>query len=318
MRERVFSVVFLSFSLFVLAPVFAFCILDTLTLSEAPDLRFQQESKNIKLIPFQLAGRLIVVKGEIDEHKGNLIVDIGSSNLQLNSRCFGNVGDEKNKLVLNDINGNVREVNTRMVRVKIGALKKNGLEGVLVDLSDLEERKGIDILGLVGFSFFRDLELEIDYTAQFLVIYRLNRRGKKKSRLLFESLPVDSFHLKKSAHFLCLLASVGNEDLCFGIDTGAEINLISERAFKLVQNHFQINSQTMRTSLSNSRKLIKVGRLETMRIDDSILVLGEVAVVNLEALNKLLPRKLDGLLGYQFLSQQRVSINFVKNYLYIW
>lgn len=71
-------------------------------------------------IPFQMAGKLILIQAEVGGVTGNFIVDTGTSHLVLNAKYFSGPKIEK---VFNGVNGETNKLEADYFDVKIGDYK---------------------------------------------------------------------------------------------------------------------------------------------------------------------------------------------------
>src|SRR5690606_2896033 len=127
-------------------------------------------------IPFQMIGRLIAVEAEADTVSGTFIVDTGAERLLLNRNHYQERGLQQQVSMSNT--GPVQAVTPRWVDSLVwdNLLFKNVLANV-VDLSHIEQKKHIRLVGIIGQNVFDDFELFLDFQTQQLTLTRLDRNG---------------------------------------------------------------------------------------------------------------------------------------------
>jgi len=107
--------------------------------------------------------------------------------------------------------------------------------------------------------------------------------------------------------------------LKLGIDTGAEVNLISSKTFSKIKRSSLSEKDSLRIRGLNE----DTHELEQVTIKNTI-VKGknykdmDFVVMDLSNMNKAYGVELDGILGYSFLASQKFSINYIDQKLYIW
>lgn len=66
----------------------------------------------------------------------------------------------------------------KLKRFQVGAHEARGLEVVLLNLSDVEKTLGIQLDGIIGYNFFRDGVLTIDYAHRMLYLDPASRKRR--------------------------------------------------------------------------------------------------------------------------------------------
>ena len=146
------------------------------------DLTFPQGvsvTQNTIYIPFRQVGRLISIEARIDTLQGIFIFDTGSSDLLLNENYF----EPENIMATTSSYGvtggagalKVRDVDTLFW----DALEIRGIEGHIVSLSHIEQQKHIRLIGILGYSVFKDFEVLIDYSIRQLIVTRVDKKGNR-------------------------------------------------------------------------------------------------------------------------------------------
>ncbi len=281
-----------------------------LTLTDA-----QLYEPNIIRIPFTLTGTLITVRARIDSVEGNFFFDTGAAGLLLNARHFGN----RSPLAATDGGGVTGKVRV-MGSVRVDSLQLDNLLAVnitaeLIDLSHIERAKKTDLVGLIGYSVFRDYEVLFDYGSSVLLLVRTDAGGKPLEMIpAWEYKPLGSSAIKISGHIAEVWLEFGpKQGKWFGLDSGAEQNLLSNNAGKrFLKSNFEILRRVKLNGAGQTSIEVLSGNLQNGRVDTFTLRPMATLLTNLREINASYETQLDGILGYEFLSQRPVSINYKR------
>jgi hypothetical protein len=265
---------------------------------------------------FKLWNNLIVVGGvDVNARTGDMILDTGTSTLLLNSRLFPPAPhpDDGGKLV--GIAGTDGEVQ----RVWVDAfswqdLRLGGFEALGVDLSGLESRVGRPVLGIIGQQVFRQYELTIDCPRRTVRLCRIDARGDRLvppaggeageagETIAFETagpLPVVALR-------------VGQETLRLGLDTGAGVVILDEAASRrLDPNCVAAQGRGRLLGAGSREQQARCIRLMGPWVGSRAYREFAAVVTDLTPLRRE-HEVLDGLMGYEFLRHQRVTINYIR------
>lgn len=267
------------------------------------------------VIPLKRAGRLLLVEAEIDGETGNLVFDTGANGLVFNSTYFRNrlKSDGSGTMGSTGSVGNVEQVTIEKLEIA-GLIYKN-LRVDLTNLGHIENRRGVKILGLFGFNLIRNFEVQIDTRNNQLKLYRIDKSGK---RSVSPKTPFNGDLTQKinmQANIVLLEGVIGGRSLTFCLDTGAESNVISSYCNKNVLKTLTITRRSGLHGVGSSSSEVLLGRMNDFSLGSQSFPGMETIVSNLDALGEAYGTKIDGMLGYSFLEQGVVCINFVKRQL---
>ena len=273
--------------------------------------------QNVILIPFELIGNLIIVKAKVNEQEGNFVVDTGADIMVLHSRFFTK---EYPSLDANSvsINDQTEEIKITQVHFKWMGISRKNQSARVVDLSLIEKSKGIDILGFIGYPILKDFEVLFDYEEKTLTLFKLNSKGNRLDKFYLTDEPTHQINLEMAYHFPYLTLQNGEESIHLLIDSGAEMNILSPQAEeKLTTSLEYVQTRHLigfgQTRIPCKEYLVKNFKLEEMEWQGM-----HTLIQNMEGFNEFLEMDLDGFLGFEFLSQHKISINFQKRELLIW
>lgn len=303
--------ILLALSVFARAPVPP--ALD-LTLTESEWL-----TPNIIRIPFTLTGTLITVRARVDTLEGNFFFDTGSSGLLLNYRHWNPQYTTTASLQGGGVTGQVRVAGaTRIDTFLLDNMLVTSVPGEWIDLSHIENSKKIDLVGIIGYRVFEGYEVLFDYGASRLVLIRTDAKGNPLEELPnWEYQLLNNFPLLVVGHAAVLTLQFGNKSRkMFVLDSGAEQNLLSFYSGKrFLKCNFEIRKRVRLNGVGQASVEVLSGVLQNARIDTFQLQPMATLLTNLNEINTIYQTNVDGVLGYEFLSQRPVSINYKKRRL---
>ncbi|NJL14198.1 MAG: hypothetical protein HC913_15100 [Microscillaceae bacterium] len=275
-------------------------------------------SQTIIEIPFRLSGSLIMVQAQVNEQSGSFIFDSGAPDLKLNTRYFQG-GSAVANTAAGGSTGRVENLRLQSIRRFVWpgrVLEEVKVEGF--DLSHLEQVRQEKILGLIGFEVFKDYEIGLDYKESKLILYPLDAQGRRLAQRA-EDFPADYWiDFRLEGHIPVFPVQIGGQTLQMGLDTGAEKNLLHIQLRSKILSHFQIQKRGVLNGNGQAAVEVFTGEIDKLEIAGHVLYRMRGALTNLDALNEAFGTKLDGLLGFEFLSRQFTTINYRKRRMYIW
>jgi hypothetical protein len=300
-------------------------LLTFLALGEIPTLSaqtkdFPDDSSRTCIVPFFNFGGKLLLQATVDDQQGYFIFDTGAPALILNRKYFeGKAFSGQYQPTAFGLNGEVKQVWTKEVKLELGARTWKKVYATLYNLEYLEESKGIVILGLIGSLLFRNSELEVDFKNKRLVIYSLNELEEKTDDFVRRSLPDVTIPFRQKGHMPCIKAYVKGLPLQLGIDSGAGIALImNEKHAELSPFADQEDLIRIRGLGQNTLQTYSY-QLQSLSVSNLLYNRIRIAFVDLGRVNdQLAGPDLDGILGLDVLSRHRMAFNFRKKEIYIW
>ena len=192
------------------------------------------------------------------------------------------------------------------------------IDADVVDLSSIEYNKDIKILGLVGFSLLSDFEIMFNYRGRFISLSRVDVKGNVIDPMPFILDKKDSLSFTLGNFIPVIDVMVNGVKKKFGIDSGAEINLLDLKKSKDIMAQFQPIKTIRLTGSDGKESDVLAGRLYKLSILEKYRCASMATVlINMDNLNKIYASNLDGILGFEFLSPWLFSINYKKQKLYL-
>ncbi len=259
---------------------------------------------------FKQIGGIILVTASIDGQEKDFILDTGASSLILNAKPTF----MSQKLMAVGVNGHTAIQELTVDNFEWNSIKAQNVAAYAIDLSHIEKLLKQPIGGLIGKDIIEDKELYIDYTNQKIILFDAENRADFEEARVVKRIP---FELDN--HFPILKVKIASRNYRFALDTGCEINLLSNDLIeKLNTKQYQVLEE---------RRLNGAGEGTTAGMNclfDKIKIRGksykniELVTTSLAHLNSDPANQIDGILGYPFLSKFKISINFEEKAFYIW
>lgn len=266
-------------------------------------------------IPFQLIGRLIAVEAQADTVSGTFIVDTGAERLLLNRNHYRERGLQQQVSMGNT--GAVQAVAPRWVDSLVwdNLLFKNVLANI-VDLTHIEQKKHIRLVGIIGQNVFEDFELFLDFQSQQLTLTRLDRNGYRIDPEAIWETPYDSLDFRLVRHLILIEAEVQGKSLKFNLDSGAEVNLLDSKVPRKVLDDFEIVKRVKMLGVGQQQIEVLAGVLHQVRCGNQHNEGMRTLITNLLEMSTNFGTRIDGVLGYEFLCTRRTLINYRRKKLF--
>lgn len=279
------------------------------SISDNPTLLNDSDSLTI---PLKRIGKLLMVEATIDGQSGNLIFDTGASNVVLNRTYFRDYAQSES-VVPSGITGSLGKI----YRTTVDSLKINGLlyHDVKVDLAELghiENRRGVKVLGLFGFSLLNSFEVVIDIHNNALRLYRIDKKGNQLNG------PKNSFvadYTQEAGvlnNIVFITGNIGGKSLRFCFDTGAEINAISNSEQKKVLSTISVNRRSKIGGAGSAVAEVLYGNMNDFSIGTKKIEDMQTIITNLSSLEEGYGSQFSGVLGFDFLEKGVICINLKK------
>lgn len=274
------------------------------------------------IIPFNRVGNLIVVKAKADTTEGNFILDTGAPGLVLNITYFRNypvtAHHDGEQTSIAGSAGRIQK--TSVPELSFGALQYFRTDADLANLGQIENAKGIRVLGLLGVALFRQCEMIIDFEKSLIYLHRIGRKESStyKHELLKDTSLYRTFSIDITDNRIITTTELAGKKLKLIIDCAAESNILDSR---LPDKIFENITITRRVKLAGAgdRKIDALhGNLSQMKIGNLEISNLPVTVTNLEYSCFSYSGCVDGVLGFAFISLHKIGFNFVNRKMYIW
>ena len=274
------------------------------------------------IIPFNKVGNLIVVQAQVDTTRGNFILDTGAPSLVLNITYFRDypittAHDEEQTSVAGRSAGTSK---TSVGELTFGTMQLPRLDADLTNLGNIENAKGIKVLGLLGLDLFKQCEMIIDFEKNLIYLHRI---GKKESSVYRHEMLADTslyrtYPIEITNGRMATTTEVAGKKLKLVIDCAAEANIIDSRLPDKIFETIAITRRIKVTGPGDKKVDALYGNLASMKIGNQQINDLPVMILNLEYTCFSDDICVNGVLGFDFLSKHKIGFNFVKRKMYIW
>lgn len=262
-------------------------------------------------IPFHLNGGLIFFKAKMNGVSDTFVLDTGSPGLLLNESVKE---DDNNSFAAVGVSGGLLFQRKSGYTFEMGPSLNTDVNSLSANLTHLEKVKGQDFRGMVGYSLIKKHELFLDYKNRLMRLLDGGALAKQKGLYRAESVPITF-----QQHFAVLKVKIGKRTFHFGLDTGAEVNIIdTEVARWLPAKFFELTETIKIRGVSKKGVGADVGEISKCTIANKEIENMSFVVMDMTVLNEGKNVQLDGLLGYPYLSSDLISIDYVNEMLHIW
>ncbi|MGA2822856.1 MAG: pepsin/retropepsin-like aspartic protease family protein [Bacteroidales bacterium] len=269
------------------------------------------------VIPLKRIGRLFLIEAKIDNTVGNFLFDTGAAQLVLNSTYFRKymttVGGEGGGIT--GTTGTIQHVQIK--KLDVAGLSYSDLTADVTDLSHIENRRGVKVLGLFGVCMLKGLEMVIDINHNELRLYRLDKTGSRITVQKNEFRADVTEKVEIYHNILFVKARIGGKILDFCLDTGAESNVLNSFASKKVLSTVTILRRSDLMGAGSGEAEVLLGKLNDFVLGEYPIRDMQTIIASLDALSASYGYPIDGMLGYDFFEKGEVCINLVKNELKI-
>lgn len=272
------------------------------------------------IIPIKRVDRLLLIEARIDTMQGNFIIDTGAPDLILNHTYFRKYWVSSDAIASNVgglPSGPVK--NTWIDQLEIRELRFERIKAKLTELSHIENRSSIKILGLLGVDIFKEFSMTIDLQKNILVLKKLDKKGNELSNL--ES-PVTNRVMKIPVKIInstiMLQGMVAGKKLNLCLDSGAETNVINGNISEKVLKKFTLARRSVLLGTGGSTVEVLVGKLDDFTIGTMNLSNLPTVISNLEEFGNATDQQIDGMVGFEFLNKGIICINFKKKELSVY
>ncbi|MCL2041304.1 MAG: pepsin/retropepsin-like aspartic protease family protein [Bacteroidales bacterium] len=272
---------------------------------------YEKSEQQIITIPIQIQSEIPTTKATLNGESKTFIIDSGSPSLVLNGKYFKNEYDDIS--VMSNISawGVNSSVSMNIVQIEdfdFYGIKIKENKVTTMDIAHLEQGLDTEIYGLIGYDVYKDYDMLFDYTNNTLTLIQPNvtknylETNYKQSKI--ETLPIEMWK-----HIPIVKGKIGKMDFNFGIDCGAEANLLDKKFLNSVKEHVLMLENDTLFGVGEA-KIVESGTIKELTI-------GNKNFQNtLTVFNDMIPLKqLDGLIGYEILSKQKMLLSFQNRFL---
>ena len=256
---------------------------------------------------FELADKAPVIIVEANANgKGpfKFLVDTGSSATVITEEVIDALGfHSKSPTTGKPSVGCCASTVVKLRSMQIGKTEAKDVPVVLGNLSAISRDIGTKIDGIIGSTFMTGYEVIIDYPKQE-ILFGNNNQGEAKGEV---------FRFADRVPFIIAEAMVnGKGPFSFLIDAGATITTITEQTADALGLYRKASGQRKALSGSFAGVIMDLARADSVQVGAAEARDINVGVHNLTPLSHGIGTPIDGIIGYNFMKDYRVIIDYLR------
>ncbi|MEM6316522.1 MAG: pepsin/retropepsin-like aspartic protease family protein [Bacteroidota bacterium] len=257
-------------------------------------------------VPFFLVEGMMVVEATVNHQKGNYIIDTGAPTLVLNEKPSTKTGARAR-----GISDGLLTDEVTIQHFYWSGIQKKNLTAFKVDISHLERVSGRRLAGIIGYDILKEVALLVDYETKTV---QLSPRRAKLNRTPLAIIP-----FTMQAHLPVIKVKIGKRKLKLALDTASESNILDQKMLKRLDQNW-ITSLRKGEIQGVDQQVKEVDVVEVSATEVKNLSFEKMAYLatDLAHLRKQSDLHIDGLLGYPFFKQAKISINYAEQRIYVW
>lgn len=273
-------------------------------------------SEHTVRIPFKLIGNLITVEASVNGESGPFIIDTGAYTMVLNKRIYQS--NSKTRKTTYSVNQEIKEVPEAYVHdFLIEDFEINARFADLIDLSSIERSKRSKINGILGYQSLRRYEIYIDFYLEQITLFKINSKWNRLDTKFLTDEVIDTLSFKRKGHSIILEIQMNGEEVNFVLDTGAEINQLSNKVEAAILQNFTPLRRVEMVGIDGEGKEVIAGNFMPFKLSESLdCEMMPTIITAMEFAKQAYGTNVDGVLGYWFLKNRRIIINYPKKSLY--
>jgi hypothetical protein len=283
------------------------------------DAKVKKNDSNITEIPFKLVGQLITVEAFLNNEKRTFILDNGAPKLILNKKYFKHSEELEQKIEITNskgVNGSISGMDIEKIKqFDFYGIQMMNEDVITTDISHLESESKSEIYGLIGYEVYKDYDLFFDYSASKIILLKPDFTSHYLDSV-FNKSKINAVPLEMHGHIATLNCKVADKIYNFGIDCGAEANLIDDDLYLQFSKDVKNTKQDTLRGADKEIKMVRSGFLDKIKIGSSTFKKTKFVFNSMDHLNSAYKAKMDGLIGYEILSRQKTILSYCNKQLY--
>jgi len=187
--------------------------------------------------------------------------------------------------------------------IQIGGIHKSKVPIVLGNLSRLSEETSTRLDGIIGSPFLKDYQVVIDYPRREIAFQESGQEHKLPTK----------FRLVSNANFIVVETELNERGpFNFLVDTGATKTVVTKQIGQIFGLHGISCGGKKALSGSFAGATMSLSKVKSVQVGKAKSTDVEVGVQDLQSLCDGVGVPLDGVLGYTFMKDYRVTINYPK------
>lgn len=278
----------------------------------------QSTEETVVRVPFKMAGNLIAVPVTINGEEKMFLLDSGAPVVVLNSKYLPKREDGSRALAnTQGVNGQISGMDIHQIEsLEFGGLRMENEDLLSMELGHLEDQLDFEIHGLIGYELIKSHDLLFDYDNQTLTLLDPAHLDQYTDNFLHKQ-NIDKVDFELQGHIPVFKGQVAGKSYTFGLDCGAESNLMESKLHQELQSSLRRSSEDELVGADNHPVMVQKGELKKLSLGNTTFKNSPTMFNDMSHLNDGYHLSLDGLLGYPVLSGQQTLLSYSRNELWL-
>lgn len=264
---------------------------------------------NTTYIPFDLIDGKILVKARVDGKYGTFMLDTGAPGIVLNEKI-----KPTKQNVAQGVTGALIVEEKTIENFEWAGIKTGKMNVLALDMSHFQIAREQQLLGLIGYDLLKNLHVLFDFEKQVIILSKTRKKFFSKN---IEPKMVLNFTMQ--GHLPIVRAKIGNEVVYLGLDSGAEVNLLSKKLKDNLDKSLIIKEEEeILVGLNKEEQKTSAIWISQIQVGKTNFSTMKYIFTDISAITENTDLQIDGLLGFPFFDGQKMSINYQKGKIYIW
>lgn len=257
---------------------------------------------------FNFSSGLIMVNALVDGELGEFILDTGAPGLIINSK-----ENTETTLLASSVNSSISIGEITVENFEWGGFEKHNVEGYTLDISHMSRGEEASPDGLIGYQILKNNAVLVDFeNTEIAVLSKKDLKKKIKSSENVVTIPFVT-----EGHLPILKLKIDGKTYRFGLDTGAEKNLLNKDLFEKTSPE-NVKYELMQ-GLDGGIRKVAIGEVKNLKskkyeIEKMKFLYSDLSGVTSGEFGY----QIDGLLGLPFFQNKTFVIDYRKGQLHIW
>lgn len=253
-------------------------------------------------VPFVLVNNLPVVQATVDGHTGNFILDTGAEVTLLNQHYFAG------GVPISPTGAGATGTLTRTASYRAGSFVWQNLRltDITLTTTDLTHLGAAPLLGLLGADLLSQYAITLDYPHRLATLQTAAAPPLPP--------PLATLPFTRRGHLPVLAVTIAGQSYNVTLDSGASVNMLAESLLPALKDELSNPFTTSLGGASAQQRAVTGGTLRLATLTPRLLLRDMVTIfTTIGPLARSQPTPVVGILGYEFLRQYRVTINYPKS-----
>ena len=279
------------------------------------ETQVEKGTQEIITIPIQIRNKIPTTKATVNGESRTFIIDNGSPRLILNSKYLESKNDSARSI------SSVQGVNSSISNMDIVQMKDFDFYGIKIkesdvlamDISHLEQELETEIYGLIGYEVYKDYDMLFDYANNTLTLIKPDAT-KSYLETNYKRRKIETLPIEMLGHIPTVKGKIGKLELNFGVDCGAGGNLLDYKFLNSLKKRVSM-LENIDLAGAGETKNVQSGKIKNLTIGKKKFKNTLFVFNDMSHLNSAYNLQLDGLVGYEILSNQRILLSFQNRQL---